>query len=777
MAAPDLVKAATAQEPQVALVDGLGSGAGASSQTRTLHEYGERTPHQLCQVGDLEALENLAASGQLDVNARDEANVTLLHWAAINAHVAVCRWLMEKGAIVDVRGGDLDATPLQWAARNGHLSIIHLLLQQGADPTLRDGQGYNTLHLVTHSSGVMALLYTLRNSAVDVDAKDNDGHTALMWAAWQGDAISIDLLLRAGADPCATDSAQLTPLHWAAIKASRPCVTRLVAAGADLSARDEAGKTARDMADELKILEPYRAGLQDAGYALDGFKIQPWLDERRTRVAILLTPTGFLGAVFVAIAYTPVYVGIPLGLAIFFAMHHFIVRTLLGSKGFGDTVSKSPYYAAIILASLIYVGTTWLIILLPSTPSISVNLAFICAYLVCSYNFYRAIVLDPGYSKLPKDDAELNFLIEDLAASGRLNGTVFCINCMALKPLRAKHCRICNRCTARFDHHCPWIWNCVGSGNHRQFLLFVGTLVVGISLFDVLAVSYYTQNAPTFEPTPSAYIEPCNVFPSLCGASHYAPFLLAVTLWISLQLTWTIILLLTQVFQVCRQMTTLEVSNLGRYGFMGGRGGSSLREQTGAMAQLMARQGRGPSHQASVLGAGPGQSGAEEVGEVLSSTEAGDAVGRGAFVVGGTNETHVHGPGCKHGSSGQAHGHHHRFGIVGRICSTALHACTGGPMLQLLGLDRFTKGKAMTGMRKAGQGGAGSNPFNVGIIGNCHDFWTNGGALGVDYTALYEIPQDGFEYRRQGMMPTLNQLRGRRTNSRDYEMVPGQDNV
>lgn len=270
----------------------------------------------------------------------------------------------------------------------------------------------------------------------------------------------------------------------------------------------------------------------------------------------------------------------------------------------------------------------------------------------------------------------------------------------------------------------------VGSGNHRQFLLFVATLVAGISLFDALTVSCecssevessgavtlvsvdYTENASTFEPTPSAYLEFCNIAPSLCGAYHYAPFLFVVASWSTLQLTWTIILLATQIFQVCRQMTTLEVSNLGRYGFMGGRGGSSLREQNGAMAQLMVRQGQQPS----LLGAGPGQSGAEEEGEILSSTQSGDSIGGGAIPIGGTNGAHVHGPGCKHHGQGHA-GHHHRFGIVGRICSTALHACTGGPMLQLLGLDRFTKGKAMSGMRKSGQGGAGSNPFSLGVVG------------------------------------------------------------
>ena len=39
-----------------------------------------------------------------------------------------------------------------------------------------------------------------------------------------------------------------------------------------------------------------------------------------------------------------------------------------------------------------------------------------------------------------------------------------CAFCSLYKERSMKHCQRCNKCVRRFDHHCPWIHNCVGGG-------------------------------------------------------------------------------------------------------------------------------------------------------------------------------------------------------------------------------------------------------------------------------------------------------------------------
>uniref|UniRef100_A0A673K7B7 Palmitoyltransferase n=1 Tax=Sinocyclocheilus rhinocerous TaxID=307959 RepID=A0A673K7B7_9TELE len=176
----------------------------------------------------------------------------------------------------------------------------------------------------------------------------------------------------------------------------------------------------------------------------------------------------------------------------------------------GDPSPSRPFrpsrYVPVSAAAAFLVGATTLFLCftcpwLSERFSSSIPLYNAVVFLFTLANFCMATFMDPGiFPRAEEDeDKEDDFrapLYKTVEVRGIQVRMKWCSTCRFYRPPRCSHCSVCDNCVEEFDHHCPWVNNCIGRRNYRYFFLFLLSLTIHIMDvfgFSLLYILHHTK--------------------------------------------------------------------------------------------------------------------------------------------------------------------------------------------------------------------------------------------------------------------------------------------
>lgn len=210
-------------------------------QEQQYDENGFAPLHRAAIGGRVEEAASLIDDGA-DVNVPQmKFQGTPLQYAAAGGKTEMVELLLSNGASID----SIDSagrTPLMWAADQGRTEMVKLLLKHKADINAETKTGWTAFRYAVQSG--QPDMVKLFQGKVPVDQLDKDGFAALHRAASGGQAKSVQILVDAGADVNVRHKTyQGTPLQYAANEGHAEVVKILLKGKASIDAKDSIGRT------------------------------------------------------------------------------------------------------------------------------------------------------------------------------------------------------------------------------------------------------------------------------------------------------------------------------------------------------------------------------------------------------------------------------------------------------------------------------------------------------------------------------------------------------
>jgi len=432
---------------------------------------------------------------------------TVLQNAIFGENIDVIKYLLSRPTLdINQKSGEKPSrsngtTALHTASIHGYVNILSLLLQCGADPSITDCDGLDVVGLAIKNGNISIVQYLETQLTIHYQ---NSNYVYL--SVLDGYIVMLNFLLKRGCPTGYIDpNTGKTALHIAAERGFYEICKLLVKHDrALIYQKDFNGNTPLDLA----LVNSEKKNDFRADYWKNIVKFLTKVEKNNIKdintlwhltlkryLFLFFAPLMTL-ILWLAITFSLPYIGIVISTVVCYFVHNKIYNKLIKNSN-----TSNPYVMMYCFTAITYNLSMTSILIIPySEEDTILNVFNVFVMVTVLILFLYCVNSDPGY--LTKEYSMENSEYKNLSSLVYNGGDIkkYCYTCELMKPNKSKvkHCKVCNKCVCRFDHHCTFINNCVGAGNHKAFvyLLIFALTTVGTGVYRIIdtSIKYYNNN-------------------------------------------------------------------------------------------------------------------------------------------------------------------------------------------------------------------------------------------------------------------------------------------